>query len=174
MVNLPLEWVIEHDSLNKDFYGIEKKDHLIFLPPEEFEQAIVDLQLSDKENIVKVIAARNTLFGEEVPVRLEISENKLIYKAGEAIAETEISPSFPNPRIEQEIKKLLLQTHLLAREVGVEPDASGSLGSLPYAEILSEARKIKTYKKELIIKTMAKSDIYAIGPLKVEFKAFYK
>lgn len=155
-------------------FGIDRDNHLIILPPEEFEQAIVDLQISNQENIVKVIAARNTLFGEEVPVRLEVTENKLIYKAGEAIAQTEILPSLPIPGIEQEIKKLLIQTNLLARESGVEPDADGSLGSLPYSEILSEAKRIKTYKKELIIKTIAKSDIQAIGPLKIEFKAFYK
>ncbi|KPJ64277.1 hypothetical protein AMJ44_13075 [candidate division WOR-1 bacterium DG_54_3] len=155
-------------------FGVEEEKHLIFMPPEEFDRAVSALQIRRGENIIMVAATRNALFGEEVPVRFEISENKLIYESGREIAETIIQPGLSVPEIEQEIKRLLSNTHLSARKDGVLPDPSGSMGSVPYSEILTLAKKIKGYKKGIRLKTIAKTDIYTIGPLEVDFKIYYQ
>ena len=120
------------------------------------------------------MATRNALFGEEIPVRFEILENKLIYKSGQEIAETVIAANLSIPEIEQEIKRLLSLTHLSAMKAGVLPDPGGSMGSVPYAQILSLAQRIKGYKKGIRLKTLARSDIYAIGPLEIDFKIYYQ
>ncbi|MFH1683666.1 MAG: DUF3084 domain-containing protein [Candidatus Margulisiibacteriota bacterium] len=155
-------------------FGIEEEKHLIFIPPEDFDRTVSNLQKRYGEVIIIVTVTRNTLFGEEVPVRFDLKENKLIYKSGEVIAETPIGSSLSIPEIEQEIKKLLSVTHLSAKQAGVLPDASGSLGSVPYAKIFALAKKIKSNKKGIILKASAKETTYAVGPLEIDFKIFYQ
>jgi uncharacterized protein (DUF3084 family) len=154
-------------------FGVEKKKHLILILPKDFNQTISDLQMRRGETIIKVIATRNTLFGEEVPVRFALSENRLIFKAGEIIAEETIPPSLSIPEIEQGIKKLLSDAHLAAKEAGVIPDPAGSVGSIPYSDIFSLAKKIKAHKGGVLLKASAKRKVYTMGPLEIKFKVYY-
>jgi len=155
--------------------GVESDKHLIYVSPEEFNQAVATLQKQRDENIIKVIATRNTVFGEETPVRLEIIDNVLIYSSGQLIAQTSMEPvSLSIPEIEQRIKKLLVETNQIAKDDGVVPDPSGSIGSIPYSQIYSLAKRIKDYKSGINLKVYAKNDIYSIGPLELEFKIFYQ
>jgi len=155
-------------------FGVQTEKHLIFVPPLEFSRAIDLLKERTGENIVALLATRNTILGEEVPVRFKIEENKLIYKKGDIIAEAAIDPFLSVPKIEQETKKLLFITHKKAREAGIMPDASGSIGSLPYAKIYSLAKKIKTYKKGVLVKTVANKDTHNMTPLEIDFKVYYQ
>ena len=155
-------------------FGVKDKKHLIFVAPEEFSRAVAALQQSRNENLVRVIATRNTLYGEQVPVRFEVQANRLVYKKGEEIAQLEIPHSLSVPEIEQEIKRLLYDTHLAARKAGLSPEPGGSIGSVPYSQIFALAKKINKYKKGVTLKTLAKEKTYAMGPLEVDFKVLYR
>jgi uncharacterized protein (DUF3084 family) len=155
-------------------FGIKDEKHLIFITPKDFEQAIAILQERSGVNIVTVAAAENTIFGEVVPVRFEIRENRLVYKNNQVIAEVEIPSALSAPEIEQEIKNLLNLTREKARKDGVIPDPTGSIGSIPYSQIFSLAREIKANRKDIKLKALAKKDIYAIDPLEIRFKIFYR
>jgi len=155
-------------------FGVKKSGHLIFVSPEDFNQAVETLQKRRDENIVQVVAKRNSLFGEEVPIYFKIIENKLVYKAGEEIAEIDIAAALSTPEIEQEIKRLLYNTHHSAKEAGVLPDPSGSVGSIPYSKISTLAKKIKAYGKGIKLRALAATDTYILGPLEITFKTFYK
>ncbi|MBN2057480.1 MAG: DUF3084 domain-containing protein [Candidatus Saganbacteria bacterium] len=155
-------------------YGVQSDKHLIFISPEDFNSTVAELQRLNDERIVAVKVTRNTLFGEEVPVCFELIQNRLIYHAGETVAEEEIAAKLSVPEIEQEIKKLLDRTRSAARQAGVLADPGGSIGSVPYAQIFALAKKINEYSKGVELKTLAKHDTYTIGPLEVEFKIFYK
>jgi uncharacterized protein (DUF3084 family) len=155
-------------------FGVKSEKHLIYISPEEFAKAVSTLQDRRGENIVMVVATRNTVFGEEVPVRFEVSENKLIYKGGSVIAEAEIPPSSSVPEIEWEIKKLLNLTNLTAKKAGVLPDSNDSMGSVPYSQIFALGKKIKAYQKGVRLKTLAKTDIYTTGPLEIKFVIYYQ
>ena len=149
--------------------GVKSKKHLIYLPPEEFDQTVNDLLVGNKSYIIKLISTRNALWGEEIPARFEAAENNLIDKAGEAIASRDIPPGLSAPAIEQEILKLLNLSHQTGRDAGVLPDLSGSMGSIPYSQIVDLAKKVKLYKKVVQLKALARKDIYTIGPLEIEF-----
>jgi uncharacterized protein (DUF3084 family) len=155
-------------------FGVEQPKHLIFITPEDFAQAVAALKERRGENIVMVIVDRNTLFGETVPVHFAVSENKVIYQAQEVIAESLIDESLSIPEIEQEIKQLLTVTHQKAKNAGIIPDETGSIGSVPYAKIFSLAKKIKTYKKGVRLKAIAKEKTTRLGPLELDFKVFYQ
>ena len=100
--------------------------------------------------------------------------NQVIYKAGDVIAETNISASLSAPEIEQKIKKLLSLTHEEAKTAGVIPDVSGTVGSVAYSKIFDLAKKIKTNQKRVLLKTLAKHNTYTVSPLEVDFKIFYQ
>jgi uncharacterized protein (DUF3084 family) len=154
-------------------FGVKKTDYLIYLAPEEFDQAVQALSESRLENIVVVRAAENVLFGEQVPVHFKIYENKRLYLSGEVIAEVAIPAGLSVAEIQNEIKKLLYQTRLNAEAAGVLPDPTGSVGSLPYSEINTNAKKIKAYNKAVKVRSVAKKDIYPLGPVALELKVLY-
>ncbi len=155
-------------------FGVKKSAHLIFVSPEDFNLAVETLKNRSGENIVQVTAKRNTLFGEEVPIYFKVIENKLVYKAGKEIAEIDIHAGLSVPEIEQEIKRLLYETHRSAKEAGVLPDPGGSVGSVPYSKISALAKKINAYRKGMKLKTLAAADTYTVGPLEITFKTLYK
>lgn len=154
--------------------GVKSDQHLIFIKPEDFNQTAFALSKKSGEVIVKLIANRNTLFGEEVQVRFILSENVLIYNTGETIAQSSIAPALSIPQIEQEIKKLLATAHQQARQDGIIPDPAGSLGSVPYSEIFRLAKKINSHKKGVTLKALAKRKTYTMGPLEIKFMVYYQ
>ena len=155
--------------------GVKSKKHLIYLPPEDFDQVVYNLLGQNKTYIVKLIASRNVLWGEEIPARFELAENSLIYKSGSEITNSDIaSKSLTASEIEGEIMKTLRTAHQSARDASILPDAAGSLGSIPYAQIAALAKKIKGSNKAVNLKVLAQKDIYIMGPLEVDFKVSYK
>jgi len=154
--------------------GVKSKKHLIYLPPEDFDQTVNDLLGENKSYIVKLISTRNALWGEEIPARFELAENNLIYKEGEEIGGLDIPAGLSVPEMEQEILRLLKTSHQAARDAGVLPDLSGSMGSIPYSQIVDLAKKIKTSNKAVRLNALTRKDIYTIGPLEVKFVINYK
>ncbi len=161
-----------------DFYirglGFESDKHLIIIKPKNFNDTVALLQARSGENIVKVVASQNTLWGESVNVHFEIEKNKLIYTKNEEIASLTIPANLSKPEIEQLIKQLLANTHSAAKKAGIVPGSDGSIGSLPYAEIFDLTKKIKLYNKGVILKTMARQKTFSIGPLELDFKIYYQ
>lgn len=151
-------------------FGVKGEESIIYASPEELNQTVYFLSEQRKIYVVKLIASRNVLWGERIPVRLELAENKLIYSAEQEIADLDIAKGLSAAEVEQEIVKLLKTLHGSAREAGVLPDPSGSMGSIPYSEIFDLAKKIKSSNRNVNLKVLASRDIYTMGPLAVKFK----
>lgn len=156
------------DSLRE--MGIRSEKPLISVAPEEIDAAAYTLLSEDKIYVVKMLADRNAVWGEEVPARFELIENKLVYPEGAEIAGTDLSAGLSAAQIEQEIIKVLKLSDQAARVAGIQPDPSGSIGSIPYSQIADLAKKIKSMNKRVNLKVQAKKDTYAIGPLQVDLK----
>ena len=154
--------------------GVKGKKHLIYMAPEDFDQVVEQLLAENKLFIVKLVATRNVLFGDETPAKFELLENRLVYKNGEAIAARDIPLGLTGPETEQEIMKLLTYSHQLAKSAGLLPDPGGSLGSIPYAQISDLAKKIKANGKPVTVKALASKDIFLIGPLDLTLRSSYK
>jgi uncharacterized protein (DUF3084 family) len=149
--------------------GIRSALPLIEVPDEEFERTVYELAGRDRVFVVKLVAARNSLWGEEVPAYFELAENKLIYREGQEILSEEIPGKLSAPEVEQAIMLQLGLARQAALEAGVLADPSGSLGGVPYSQIADLAKKVKGNKTTL--KIFARKDIFAIGPLDIGFKA---
>lgn len=155
-------------------YGIRSKKPLVTVAADDFDQAVDSLVGQDKVFVVKLVALRNTLWGEEVPAGFEVMENKLVFKEGAEIASGEISAKLTAPQIEQEVARILGLARQSALEAGVQPDSSGSLGSLPYSVIVDLAGKIRNSGRKTVLRVIAQNDIYASGPLNIVFRTTYK
>jgi uncharacterized protein (DUF3084 family) len=140
----------------------------VIISSEEADQAL-ELLAENKTFIVKLIASRNVLWGEEVPARLEIAENKLVYLEGQEVAGNLIPKGLSVSQAEEEITRLLGRVHQAAREAGVLPGPTGSLGSVAYVQIFNLAKKISSSAKPVYLSALAQKDIYSIGPLEIKF-----
>lgn len=174
-LELGLKQILSATDVYIRSFGVTGKDHFVFMSPNEFNQTVASLQKLRGEQIVTVVATRNSLYGEVVQTRFNLAQNKLVYRAGTEIAQATIPSSLSVPEIEIEIKKLLIVSNQKAIEAGVFPDASGSVGRVPYSTIFSLAKKIKFRRKKVaLLKTLAKSNTFSIGPLEVDFKVTYQ
>lgn len=153
-------------------YGL--KGSLLSVSPEEFDQAVYSLLGQNKVFVVKLLALRNTLWGEAVPARFETLENKLIFRENEEIVSGEIAARLQAPQVEQEVARILGLARQAALLAGVQPDPSGSLGGVPYAQIVDIAKKIRNADRKTVLRVYARKDIFTIGPLDVVFKTSFK
>ena len=168
-----LRQILAAADANLRSYGA-RGSNLVTMATDDFDQAVYSLTGQDKVFVVKLIALRNTLWGEEVPAQFDIIENKLIFKENAEIAAGDIAAKLSPPQIEQEVTRILELARQAALAAGVQPDTSGSLGSLPYSQIVDLARKIKSADRKTGLKVCAKKDIYASGPLEIVFKTSSK
>ncbi|OGC24367.1 hypothetical protein A2291_02450 [candidate division WOR-1 bacterium RIFOXYB2_FULL_42_35] len=150
--------------------GIESSQQLLFISPQNFGLTVKTLQLSQEQQIIKVIANKNTIWGDPVEVYFETLTNKLIYKAKQPVAQIEIKPGLSQPEIEQKIKAFLAHLNNLGKAAGIAPDTKGSVGSISYSNIFSLAEKIAGTKTSVIVQAVAKDNIYTIGPLEIDLK----
>ncbi len=154
-------------------YGVRGQRPLVKVAPEDLDQALDSLAGQNQVFVVKLVALRNTLWGEEVPARFEVLENKLVFREGAEIAGGEIPARLPSAQIEQEVTRILSLARQAALEAGVLPDTAGSLGSVPYSQIVDLARKIKSADRRTLLKIAARKDIYTIGPLDIGFRTSF-
>jgi uncharacterized protein (DUF3084 family) len=169
-----LRQILASADANLRSYGIRRDQPLVTVAPEDFEQTVYSLLGQEKVFVVKLIALRNTLWGEEVPAQFDVIENKLVFRKDEEIAAGEIPARLSAPEIEQAVTSILGLARQAALEAGVQPDTSGSLGRLPYSQIVDLARKIKSADRRASLKVYAQKDIYTIGPLDIGFKTSFK
>ena len=120
--------------------------------------------------VVRLIAIRNVNIGGILQVRFEVQSNKLVFEKGEEISYIDISGKLSQPEIEQKIKELLSLSHFAAKNKGVIPQATGSLGEVPYSKIFEVGKRIKGFDALAHVSVVAAQDIYTIGPLDIDFK----
>jgi uncharacterized protein (DUF3084 family) len=151
--------------------GIKEDKHLIFMAASDFDNAASTLTANNNIYIVKLLSTGNTLWGEQIPARFDLTLNRLVYHAGENILSREVPAGLTAAEIEQEIMKALKITHQHARSAGLLPDSSGSIGVIPYSQISDLAKKIH---EKVLLRVQAAKDTYLVGPLEVKFKVSYQ
>lgn len=166
-----LQRIVASADLSLRAMGIKTSGGVISVASDDFDAAIDELAGKSEFYIVKLVAGRNVLWGEKVPASFDFEENRKIYAGGAEIGQREIPANLSDEQTQQEIMILLKTVHVAARSAGIMPDANGSIGSIPYSQIFELAKKIKAGKKNVVLKVVAKNDVYTIGPLAIDIKA---
>lgn len=144
--------------------------HTIKIDPEDFDSVSEKLLKAEVIFVIKLVADGNVLGGEVIPVHFELIENRLVYRQKDEVITAEIAAYLSESQAEKEVLQVLKLAQQAARQAGVLPDAAGSMGSIPYSQILELAKKIKGSGRKKQIKVMVLKDVYCIGPLEIEFK----
>lgn len=147
-----------------------KEGSLIYISKDDFKKAVNHLSQKAEDQVLQVKVSRNVLFDEKIPVEFYFVPNHLVFSEKEEIVKSAISSDLNDPQIERELQVLLSQARITAQKNGVIPDASGSMGSIAYAEIFSTVKEIKKRKGPVSVAVVANRPIYSIGPLNVSFK----
>ncbi|OGC04248.1 hypothetical protein A2276_06580 [candidate division WOR-1 bacterium RIFOXYA12_FULL_43_27] len=146
-----------------------QKSGKVLIPADKLNRAAELLSQRSEDQVLRVKVLRNVIFGEAIPVEFIFTANKLVFQDGEEIVESKISPSLTDPEIEQELQALLSSAREIAEKKGVIPASSGSLGSIPYAEIFNTVKEIKKQRSLITVVVIASRPVYSIGPLSVSF-----
>lgn len=155
------------DQIDADVKKYMIKD--IEVSKSEFDSTVSYLVNTNADVVLKVISLKNVVIGGDLPVRIEVSGNKIVYKEGDEIIRVDISGKLSQSEIEQKLKNLIETARFSAEKKGVFHDVKGSYGVLPYSEIFDTARKIKSFGVLAKVSIIAEQDIYSIGPLKIKF-----
>lgn len=156
------------DSVLRKIAGDSRK-HYISMPTDELEEAVDYAVSHPGSTVVRVIAARNVVIGEEVPVHFELFENVKVFNKGEVLMSSAVNGRTV-PEIEQKIKEALSDVNDAAIKKGVLPGPDGSVGAVPYSRIFELAKTIKSRTKSTKLVVSCAQDIFTIGPLDINIE----
>lgn len=141
---------------------------------------VAGVQQARRSVVVRGLAAVNTVAGQPVPLRFELLENRVVYRAGDALAAQEVSAS------DSELDLLLLVMRALrtagaqARQQGVLPETtpgagfgdtpSDSVGDIGFDEMIVAVRRIRAVGGPAHFAVVAAAETTVAGPLRVELR----
>lgn len=168
-INIMLSKVREFINKLYMSYGRGTYDGQINVSATNKKQIINSIKTSKSELIIKVIAAKNTIFGEEVEIRFKYIPNRLVFSKNALIISTVLNGAKSRKKIESDIRKLLIDVRNVALSKGMMTDVAGSVGVVEYAELYRLVTMIKKIGTKVRLDVKAGEDIYTSGPLKISF-----
>ena len=147
------------------------------------ESSCVDLAVdligtSLHDVLVRVVCARNTLSGEQVPVELRFYVNSRAYRSGELIASGRLDGRLSEGRILLAVMDFLqYQVGREAERAGIVPVAGGVSGGGQDQRVQVEAlmtlvERIRQQESRVKVDVYAATDVYASGPLSMDKMRF--
>jgi len=135
--------------------------------------AIARSALRGWDALVQVVCGANTLAGEQVPVKLVLYYNTLVYRKGDKIASTRMNGRASEGRVllsvinflQDEVSRSALRAGIIPV---ANPDPRASLASDPRTQVeglMSVVDQITSKNARVNVDAYACADIYAIGPL---------
>ncbi len=147
-----------------------KNKHYVLMPTKDMDEAIEFISSHTDKVLVRVVAARNIVAGEVIPVHFQLFENKLIFSKSEIITNTQINGLKPQLEIEQNIKEVLAKVNEIALKKGIIPAPDGSVGNIPYSKIFDMSKTIRNGKKQVTLSIISQKETFASGPLVIDLK----
>lgn len=118
---------------------------------------------------VRALSLENTPLGENVKVRFEIGESKLIYENGDIIYRKMFNAQDENFDPEQTLHIFLRSLRIQALDDGVLPDpATHNVGTLGGEAFFEAVNALHSIHEPVIINAVASGDIYTEGPVNVQ------
>jgi uncharacterized protein (DUF3084 family) len=154
-----------------DKLGIENRNlGVLWIAQSDFDKIVATLVSSPEDMIVRISANGNTVYGEPVIGQIGLFPNHLIYAQDETIYMSTMEAGGANtPQPEETVMAFLQKVNASAVEKGILPDPiQGTVGAINGADFYDTVNKLKRYNGKVTITATAKTDIYTVGPLKIE------
>jgi uncharacterized protein (DUF3084 family) len=144
-------------------------EQIIQITKTEVEQLISQLK-DGQDHVMRVVAGANYLVGETpIQVFVEETPNQVVFRPGDVVATTSLTPStLTNDQLQQRINLLLEAANFRARRMGILTDTL-QIGRIQ--SLISFVDRLRQYQQPLELKVVASDTTYTAGPLKVELQA---
>lgn len=158
------------NQLILDRLNIEDKSlEVLWISQKDFEEAVQVLSNSQENTIVRVSSSGNSVYGEPIIGRIDMFPNQLIYAKGMKVYSEKVEAGRDSQQSEETVLAFLNNVNATAIKQGILPDPiEGTVGSMSGAQLYDAVNKVKRANGKIEMTAVAKTDIYAIGPLKIE------
>lgn len=151
--------------------NVQEPVDVIWLSRSAFNDAVAAINAQKQDVIIRVLSAGNIVYGEPVPVELELYPNKLLYKKGQFIYQETFNTAQNSAGSEQIVIEFLHNINATATAQGIIPDPiRGSVGVLNGAEFYSVANSVAGANRSVTLTATAAEDTYTLGPLRPHIK----
>jgi uncharacterized protein (DUF3084 family) len=151
--------------------GLDKELEVLWVAREDFEQAVSLIAGTPEDIIIRVSSAGNTIYGEPVIGRIDLFPNRLVFKQ-DAVIHTDTLDSGKNAqKAEEVVLQFLQKVNAKAIEQGILPDPlQGTVGEMSGSQLYETINKVKRAGGKVELTAVAKNDIFAVGPLRIEVR----
>ncbi len=133
------------------------------------------LSKSTVPTVLQIVTVGNAIEGEQVTVEVQLYRNKLIFQAGETVASTIINASKPRGELLNDLAHFLShEVRNAAMDSGIIPVANPQepekmFGEVGMDKLLDVLDRIKNTGGNVKVKAISQRDVYAAGPLQLDF-----
>ncbi len=122
-----------------------------------------------ERKFIRILAGSNALLGEDVRVRYEVHDSKLVYQKGKVVASRIWQPDAADA--ESFLHDLLAELNQRAVTEGIMPDpASGKIGAMDATHFFETVEILQETRQEVEVVVVVAEDIYTEGPVKIKFE----
>jgi len=147
----------------------DKNTEALWIAKADFDQAVGVLTTIPQDVIVRLSATGNTVYGEPVIGRIDLFPNQLIYAQGEVVHTEVLDAGRTSHEAEETVILFLQKVNAAAIKQGILPDPiQGTVGVMSGAQLYETVNKVKRFYGKVQLTAVAKSDIHAVGPLKID------
>ena len=121
--------------------------------------------------VIRLVSATNAFVGQPVYAYLQIFENKLLFEAGQVVAERTIDGSMGQDIVQDELMNLLMEANDEATRLGMVTDTEGRVGQVSYSEFnIAKSQIIDSGEKVRVLAVAVQDTWNTKPPLKIAFK----
>ncbi len=145
-------------------------DRALVIPRELVTQILANLSL-DKDSIVQILAAQNSLRGEAVPVIASVQPNTVLFASGEVVASQEMTLPQSEEALVHQLDQLFQQAGKHARNRGILTTENGQVGAFSEEALTRLKQDLRKYQGAVTLQAVTSETIYRRGPLNLKLVA---
>ncbi len=151
--------------------GIKENIDVVWITKEAFDQVVQQINQSNQEMIVRVVAAANIVYGEPVRVNLELYPNKQVYKENQIVYKEIMTVSIKEKDAEKIVLEFLKKVNATAVNKGMIPDPlQGTIGVMSGSQFYDIVNALEAADGKVELTAVAGADTNAVGPLRLNVK----
>ncbi|MBP2632368.1 MAG: smc 3 [Firmicutes bacterium] len=152
-------------------FDIKENIDVLWVSKETFEQTLGQLNQSNQEMVVRVVAAGNIVYGEPVRVNLELYPNKQVYKENQVVYKEVMTFGGKEKDAEKIVLDFLKKVNAAAVSKGMIPDPlQGTIGVMGGSQFYDIVNALETAEGRVELTAVAGTDTNAAGPLRLNVR----
>ena len=150
--------------------GRNVSDDAIWIYQPEYEAAIAEIAGSPQDMVVRIVAAGNLVYGEDVRTSLQLYKNSVIYRDKEFIIAKPVKAGTDGSS-EERVMSFLKEVNGAATAKGILPDPiRGSVGVMDGAQFYDIVHQLDAMRGTAILSAYANGATDALGPLRLTIR----